>query len=30
MERIPNNEVLHQELNQILEGIFDDLAEGKN
>ena len=29
MKRIPKSEVLHKELNQILEGIFDDLAEGK-
>ena len=27
--RIPKSEVLHKELNQILEGIFDDLDEGK-
>ena len=29
MRRIPKSEVLHKELNQILEGIFDDLDEGK-
>jgi len=29
MRRIPKSEVLHKELNQILAGIFDDLAEGK-
>lgn len=29
MKRLPKSEVLHQKLNQILEGIFDDLAEGK-
>jgi len=28
MRRIPKSEVLHKELNQILEGIFDDLDEG--
>ena len=28
MKRIPKSEVLHKELNQILEGIFDDLDEG--
>ena len=29
MRRIPKSKVLHKELNQILEGIFDDLDEGK-
>jgi len=29
MRRIPKSEVLHKELNQILEGIFDDLDEDK-
>ena len=29
MKRIPKSEVLHKDLNQILEGIFDDLDEGK-
>ena len=29
MKRLTKSEVLHKELNQILAGIFDDLAEGK-
>jgi len=29
MRRTPKSKVLHKELNQILEGIFDDLDEGK-